>query len=63
MYARGQRHWMVKHPDSLVREVRRVWHEWKKAGSRKGYTEIAAAFGVSMWTAREWVNYRTRIDV
>ena len=57
---RGQEHHRAKLPDEKVREMRSIWHRWEQAGSDKGYGTIAALFGISQWTARDIVTYRTR---
>ena len=50
----------LKISDAKVREIRGQWQEWKMMGSRKGYGALAQAFGISMWTLRDIVTYRTR---
>ena len=62
MPRRGEENHNAKIPDHLVREIRKTWTSWKKAGSDKGYTALAEAFGLSKWTLRDIVTYRTRID-
>ena len=62
MPRRGEEHHNAKIPDHLVREIRSTWESWKKAGSDKGYQALAEAFGLSKWTLRDIVTYRTRID-
>lgn len=51
---------MTRIPDAVVREMREIYTSWKAAGSWKGYGELAKMFGVSMWTVRDIVTYRTR---
>lgn len=56
----GEEHFMARIPDAVVREMREIYASWKAAGSWKGYGELAKIFGVSMWTVRDIVTYRTR---
>ena len=59
---RGERHPRARLADEQVREMRRVYESWKQAASDKGYGVLAQIFGVSEWTARDIVTYRTRVD-
>jgi hypothetical protein len=49
-------HHKAKVPFKIVQEARRQRQRFGKA-----YSVIAAMFGVSQWTIRDWVDYRTRI--
>ena len=62
MPRRGEEHHKAKLPDELVREIRQTYQHWKAVGSDKGYKALADAFGISQWTARDLVTYRTRSD-
>jgi hypothetical protein len=60
MHASGEKHYRAKLSDERVREIRNTWHAWKAAGEWKGYKSLAIVFGISPWTARDLVTYRTR---
>ena len=56
----GEENHRAKLPDERVREIRQTYERWKAVGSDKGYKALADAFGISQWTARDLVTYRTR---
>ncbi len=62
MRRRGFDHPRASIPDRVVREMRDVYHAWKEAGTDKGYETLGRIYGISSWTARDIVTYRTRID-
>lgn len=62
MARRGERHPKARLKDEIVREMRRVYEVWRAANSGKGYGTLGRIYGVSEWTARDIVTYRTRID-
>jgi DNA-binding transcriptional regulator YiaG len=49
-------HHKAKIPFTVVQEAR---HQRQRFG--KSYSIIAAFFNVSMWTVRDWCEYKTRI--
>ena len=51
----GERHHRAKVPDSVIREIR-----YQRQRHGKSYRAMAAEFGVSMWTVRDWCEWRTR---
>lgn len=60
----GESHYKASISDADVREMRRVFEERKaKEGRNFGYAIVGMLFGVSKWTARDIVTYRTRINV
>lgn len=56
----GEWHQRAKLKDSEVQAIREKYLEVKGTKPRKGYGWIAARFGVSQWTVRDIVTYRTR---
>lgn len=64
----GESHYRATLSDEKVLEMRAVWHKWVAAGQAgrpgapKGYGALEAMFGVSKWTCRDIVMYRTRIN-
>lgn len=56
----GECHQKAKLSDDQVREMRRLYAEWKAKGWRKGYDTLAAIYGCGMATARDIITYRTR---
>lgn len=62
MPKRGEKHHNAKLTDNEVREMRNLYQDWKRAGSKKGYASLADVFNCNQWTVRDIVTYRTRID-
>ncbi len=58
----GAAHHHAKLTDAQVRDMRRLYAEWRAAGSRKGYGALAEIFGCGNSTARDIVTWRTRIS-
>lgn len=56
----GECHQKAKLSDDQVREMRRIYSDWKAQGKRKGYATLAVIFGCGEATARDIVTYRTR---
>ncbi len=56
----GETHHRARLSDDQVREMRRLYEDWKANGLRKGYATLAAIFGCGESTARDIVTYRTR---
>ena len=56
----GETHHRARLTDDQVREMRRLYEDWKAKGSRKGYATLAAIFGCAKSTARDIVTYRRR---
>ena len=56
----GETHHRARLSDDQVREMRRLYEDWKAKGLRKGYATLAAIFGCGESTARDIVTYRTR---
>ena len=56
-----KKHHRAKLDFSQVKDMRNLYHQWKSAGSNKGYGELGSMFGCSQWTARDIVTYRTRV--
>jgi hypothetical protein len=59
---RGEKHHRARLTNDQVRDMRQTYEAWKAAGSSKGYKWLGWIFGVSQWTARDIVTYRTRVD-
>lgn len=49
-------HHKAKIPFTVVQEAR---HQRQRFG--RSYSAISIMFGVSQWTIRDWVDYRTRV--
>ena len=49
-------HHKAKISFKIVQEAR---HQRQRYG--RSYSVIASMFGVSQWTVRDWVDYRTRV--
>lgn len=59
----GEWHQRATLSDFQVREIRAKYAEVAGKKPRKGYGWIGARFGVSPWTVRDIVTYRTRADI
>ena len=59
-YPVGECHHRSKISDEMVRAIRKKYADAKASGKKKGYGWVAARFGVSEWTVRDLVTYRTR---
>jgi len=56
----GESHHRARLSDVQVREMRRIYYEWKWNGIKKGYATLADIFGCGKSTARDIVTYRRR---
>lgn len=54
---RGESHYKAKQPDAVVRVCRERY-----LTGRYSYADLAHEFGVPLFTVRDWVTYRTRIN-
>lgn len=59
-YRVGEYHHRAKLSDEMVRAIRDKYADAKASGKKKGYGWVAARFGVSEWTVRDLVTFRTR---
>jgi len=57
-----KKHHRAKLDFAQVKDMRNVYENWKKAGSRKGYESLADLFQCGVSTARDIVTYRTRVS-
>lgn len=68
MAHRGERHHKAKLNSEKAAEIRKLYRDWKAAGSRKGYRELAWMFGVNLTTIRDvvigktWVTQHLAVD-
>lgn len=49
----GEAHYRARLSDDQVREMRRLYEDWKAKGLRKGYATLADIFGCGESTARD----------
>ena len=56
-HSSGENHVKAIHSDELVAKIRK---EHMVYIDGIGYQELGRKYGVSMWTIRDWVTYRTR---
>ena len=54
------KHHRSKLTSEQVRDMRKLYAEWRVSGSRKGYGHLADLFGCGASTARDIVTFRTR---
>ena len=59
-YRVGECHHRARLTDEQVRLVREKYMAAKASGRKKGYGWVASRFGISEWTVRDLVTYRTR---
>lgn len=59
-YRVGECHQRARLTDAEVRQIRQKYADAKASGRKKGYGWVAARFGVSEWTVRDLVTFRTR---
>ena len=56
----GAAHHHAKLTDAQVRDMRRLYAEWRAAKSRKGYGALAEIYGCGVSTVRDMITLRTR---
>ena len=56
-HSAGEKHGKAHHGDELVEKIRK---EHMAYIDGKGYKELGRKYGISQWTIRDWVTYRTR---
>ena len=56
-YAAGENHRKANHSDDFVAKIRKEHMAYIRG---RGYKELGIKYGISQWTIRDWVTYRTR---
>ena len=59
---KGSKHHNSKLDEIQVAEIKKIYSDWKKTRSMKGYAELGEVYGVSAHTVRDIVIGRTHAE-